>query len=108
MPNVFKKSESKLQQWLDAMAKQIRYCHYFTVSVLDDNSQLGCQPSHDSGYFYTLEEALIYKKQLSEQNTAIDYAVTSGSIHTDVLNKINSRWSSLHKARIARLKECVA
>lgn len=86
------------QQWLDYAVKQTRYCHYFTVSIADKNSPIGYSP-----YFYTEQEAIEHKAYLTSQNPNLYCAVTSGLIHSRVLETVNNRWSLLHKQRIEQL-----
>lgn len=91
------------QQWLDAVLKETRYCHYFTVSIADKTSPLGYRPSRSSEKFYTVDEAKQYKAELEQQHPSRDYIVTSGSTYADELVFNFSRWALLHKQRIELL-----
>lgn len=91
------------QQWLDAVLKETRYCHYFTVSIADKTSPIGYHPSRSSEFFYTVEEAKQHKAELAEQHPSRGYIVTSGSTHADILVGNFSHWALLHKQRIEQL-----
>lgn len=91
------------QQWLDAVLKEIRYCHYFTVSIADKTSPIGYRPSRSSDFFYTVDEAKQHKAELEQQHPSRDYIITSGITHVDGLVGNFSYWALLHKQRIEQL-----
>lgn len=91
------------QQWLDYALKEIRYCHYFTVSIADKTSPLGYNPSRSSDFFYTADEAKQHKAELEQQHPNNDYVMASGLTHVDGLVGDFSRWALMHKQRIELL-----
>lgn len=103
MTNQIQLSE-ETKVWLAAWADNVRYCHYFAVSLDDDKHLMGTW----NAPFYSFEEAQQFAKTMQAEKPDSELVCIEGITHIDgamknTPNKFWATWQKKHKQRIAAL-----
>lgn len=98
-------SASEQQEWLNAWARDSRYCHYFSVNFEGDSC---CLMGPWNAPFYTLEEAQEFKNLMQGKHPESPLFFTRGVLSVDSAlnhtpNKFWRIWQKKHKQRIENI-----